>query len=59
MGNKSKIMIKKLEYATKYVFWEWGVTVYGSRPKERLSHYRPILHYPHQLVRRRNKNPDA
>ena len=23
--------------------------VYGSRPKGRLSHYRPILHYHHQL----------
>ena len=27
--------------------------------KGRLSHYMPILHYPHQLVRRRNKNTDA
>ena len=33
--------------------------VCGNRPKGRLSQYRPILHYSHQLVRRRNKNPDA
>ena len=31
----------------------------GNRPKERLSHYKPILYYPHQLIRQWNKNPDA
>ena len=33
--------------------------VCGNRPKGRLSHYWPILYYPHQLIRWRNKNPDA
>ena len=33
--------------------------VYDNRLKGRLSHYRPILHYSHQLVRWRNKNPDT
>ena len=33
--------------------------VCNNRPKGRLSHCKPILHYPHQLLQRRNKNPDA
>ena len=50
--SKGRLLFGRIIYDVRYLMWviQVGESWCGNRPKGRLSHYRPILYYPHQLV---------